>query len=340
MTAECHNIDITNGVASFATAREDAWHRLGTVFDREMTAVEAMKAANLADWNVRKLDLFGREAVVGEDGVTTVDVPAPKFALTVRTNPVTGETEPFGPVGANYTVIQNEDQVDFLQAVLDESGAFIETAGALKGGAQVFYTAKLPQQMLVGGVDAHDLYIAILNGHDASMALRTIVTPVRIVCRNTQIAALATAKQEFTIRHTKNAKMAAEVAREALSLTFAANDEFQAEAEKMIQETLTAGEFERIVNEVLTTDDQGAGPRAEKSRIERFAVIRGLWEAPTQSAIAGTRWAGYNAMTEWVDHYRRTNGATPEARTVSRATAAVAGTAVQFKKRAFAAFAV
>lgn len=25
-----HEIDVTDGIASFATAREDAWHRLGT----------------------------------------------------------------------------------------------------------------------------------------------------------------------------------------------------------------------------------------------------------------------------------------------------------------------
>ncbi len=342
MAAECHNIDITNGVASFATARIPAWHRLGTVFDRAMTVPEAMAAANLAGWNVRKLDLFGREVVNGDDGVdTTVEVAAPRWALSVRDNPVTGEIEPFGPVGTGFTHVQNEEQAEFLSALLDESGAFIETAGALKGGAHVFYTAKLPQTMMIGGVDAHDLYVVVMNGHDGSLALRTIATPIRVVCRNTQLAALRAARAEWSIRHTPKASRAVDEARRALDLTFQYNDAFQAAAERMINEAMTAGEFEAIVKDVFAAEDEGTGPRAERNRIERFDTIRGLWEAPTQAAIAGTRWAGYNAVTEWVDHYRTTTGKGDEAKAVTRATAAVAGgSAVKFKTRAFAALAV
>lgn len=43
-----HEIDITNGVASFANSRSDAWHRLGTSVGHAMTAREALEA--LPDW--------------------------------------------------------------------------------------------------------------------------------------------------------------------------------------------------------------------------------------------------------------------------------------------------
>jgi hypothetical protein len=48
-----HELDITNGVASFAS-RTDAWHRLGQCIGHSMTAEEALTAAHLAGWNVRK----------------------------------------------------------------------------------------------------------------------------------------------------------------------------------------------------------------------------------------------------------------------------------------------
>ena len=52
-----HELDITNGVASFANSRADAWHRLGTSVGHAMTGHEAMQAAHLANWNVRKMAL-------------------------------------------------------------------------------------------------------------------------------------------------------------------------------------------------------------------------------------------------------------------------------------------
>ena len=42
-----HNIEINNGVASFAEngRKERAWHKLGQVFDRPMTVKEALEAS-------------------------------------------------------------------------------------------------------------------------------------------------------------------------------------------------------------------------------------------------------------------------------------------------------
>jgi hypothetical protein len=96
-----HELDVTEGVASFAS-HQAAWHRLGTVFDHEMTVEEALEAAHLARWNVRKLDLIGRDVQLATDGVTTVDVADTNWRLAVRTNPITGKVEPFGPVGRNF----------------------------------------------------------------------------------------------------------------------------------------------------------------------------------------------------------------------------------------------
>ena len=69
-----HEIDITAGVASFANARSDHWHRLGQSVGHAMTAREALDAAHLAGWNVRKMPLqVPQQPVINEDGVTTPD---------------------------------------------------------------------------------------------------------------------------------------------------------------------------------------------------------------------------------------------------------------------------
>jgi hypothetical protein len=74
-----HELDINNGVASFA-ARTDAWHRLGQIVGHAMDAETALAAAHLAGWNVRKMALVvPQEAVIADNGVTT----RPRCPLTI-----------------------------------------------------------------------------------------------------------------------------------------------------------------------------------------------------------------------------------------------------------------
>ncbi|MEU9713878.1 DUF932 domain-containing protein [Streptomyces sp. NPDC047976] len=92
--------------------------------------------------------------------------------------------------GPDCTAVQDEEHAEFLNHLVDESGAHFETAGSLRGGRQVFLTMKLSRSMTTGRSDAVDLYIAAFNSHDGSSAFRTVVTPVRVMYANTLRAAL------------------------------------------------------------------------------------------------------------------------------------------------------
>jgi hypothetical protein len=52
-----HELDTTNGIVSFANSRPDTWHKLGQSVGHTMTAQEALEAAHLAGWDVRKMAL-------------------------------------------------------------------------------------------------------------------------------------------------------------------------------------------------------------------------------------------------------------------------------------------
>lgn len=323
-----HELETINGQTSFVSARQSAWHRLGTVLPEEFTAEQALREANLGGWNVRKALL---QAVV--DG-QIVDVPDRR--AVIRTNPVTGQPEALGVVGSGFEHVQNEEQVDFLNALVDNTGAHLQTAGALRGGRQVFFTCKLPEAMLVGGVDRVDLYLAVLNGHDGSMAFRAIASPVRVVCANTQAAALGSAAQSWSTRHTKNAARAVEEARRSLQLAWRYSEEFAHEAERMIQTELDNDEFERVIACVFGAPDEVKDSKVTiRHKIERLDVVRGLYhDARTQENIRGTRWAGYNAITEFVDWEMPVKGSGSYDQ--RRALRAVDGAGAKDKEVAFA----
>jgi phage/plasmid-like protein (TIGR03299 family) len=295
-----HEIETHGDQAAAIFARTDAWHRLGTtVRGRAFTAEEAMTLGHLGGWRVRKVPLTATE--ISNDGVTTID--APGFA-TVRSNPFTGQAESLGVVGDAYTPLQNEDHADFLNTLADQSGAVFDTAGSLRGGRQVFITMKLPETLTVGGIDSIDLNIAALNSHDGTSSFRILITPVRVVCANTQAAAIGNHVSSTAIRRTGNAKATVQIARETLGLSFAYCAAFEAEAERLIQTTMTASGFDALTRRIFGHAPDDATKRTRDADRQRHAKLASLFhDADTQANIRGTAWAGYQAVVEYLDHY-------------------------------------
>jgi phage/plasmid-like protein (TIGR03299 family) len=317
-----HELDVNNGTASFVSAHTDAWHMLGETLDHTFTAEEAMEHGRLGGWNVRTSPAF-----------TIVDgkkIPMIGRNAVVRDNPVKeGQVDFLGDVGDSYKIVQNEDHAGFLNALVDESGAHFETAGALYGGRQVFITMRLPGHINIGGVDPVENYIAAINSHDGSMSFTLMATPVRVVCANTLNMAFQAKTNLYRIRHTSGVQNHLGRAREALDFTFNYLDGFQEQAEQLINTTLTMSQFEEIIEREFGAGDeasQAATTRADK-RIEEMTEL--FAEAQTQDGIRDTAWAGLNALTEWADHFSPTRG---DDRDTARAVKAIADP--EFKNRA------
>jgi phage/plasmid-like protein (TIGR03299 family) len=283
-----------DGTTAFFSARQDAWHRLGTLTTGCLTAAEVMDVAYLGGWDVRK------------ERLTTLEsgAPVPNRYATTRIHPKTGRREVLATVGTVYQVVQNEQACDLLNMITDETGAHFETAGSLRGGREVFVTMKLPDTLRIAGRDDLDLYLVMCTTHDASRLGRVLVTPIRVVCANTQRAAFANNTGEYTFRHSGDILGKLTDVRDALGLVPVYLDQFQAAAEKMIEEQLEWDQLRQIAEQVwpLTHED---GETAFLKQMARERDLKNLFEqSPTQEAIRGTAWAGYQAVTEWLDHHQ------------------------------------
>jgi phage/plasmid-like protein (TIGR03299 family) len=317
---------LADGTTAFATARVSAWHRLGTVTQNTMKAEEIMAAAKLGDWGVRTIRPVGIDIVGGVE----VQIPADDKRMTVRRNPVTGETEYLGIVGTDYTVVQNEQCAEMLDRLVDQvGGAHFETAGSLRRGKSVFVTMKLPDAMEIAGVDRMDLYLIGTTSHDGTAALRVDASPIRVVCANTQRAAFESAVGHYTFRHTSNVNSQISQAREALGLMWKYVDTFEKAAERMLNEALTMREFEQVVGQVWPVKDN-APEQTQRNAKQRLGTLKYLIrEADTQKAIRGSKWAGYQAITEYLDHYQ------PAKNELVRANRVLTGTTGDLKLAAF-----
>ena len=305
-----HELETQNGVASFASFREPAWHGLGTVFTDEKTTSEMLAAANLNNWNVRLVDVEIPNTLTSDKN----------YSYVVRTNPTeNSQTDILGVVGERYHVLQNEDLFSFGDNILDGGGRW-ETAGSIRGGRVVFGSLALERETVLdpnGVADKVKTYLLINTSHDGSIAIQASITPVRVVCANTLNLALGSKrgknaiKQSFKIRHTQTANGKVAIAREALGLANKYMDAFDVMAKAMIEKEITAGQFNDIILAAYPKpekDSKGAVKKWEN----KVDVINDIYTGQFNGMIAGNAWGAFNALTERLDWHRNSRGGNTE----------------------------
>lgn len=307
------NIKTQDGVEFAAYARTDAWHRLGTVkYDGQMTVDEALEMAHLSGWNVTKEPIYTADGLV-----------VPGRNATVAT--ILGQRTVLGDVGDRYVVFQNEEHATFLNTLVDEAGAHLETAGALGRGERVFVSLRLPESVTIGGQsgDKVDTYIGALNAHDASQPFTVVTTPIRWECQNMINYSLSKATNRHTVRHSgAGLRGAVEEARRVLGLIYKYNEAFEAEAERLVQISMTSESFEEMIAKEYgyDGDNMAAAERAD----ERIGQMMTLFDtAGTNGNIRDTAWAGLNAIVEYFDWFSATNADDEDAK---RAEKSLSGT--------------
>jgi phage/plasmid-like protein (TIGR03299 family) len=297
-----------NGQTAFASLREPAWHGLGEVFTEEVTTAEMLSKAHLNDWNVRLEDVAVPEGFSSDK----------TYSFVTRTNPFDRtQNDILGVVGERYKVLQNEDLFSFGDNILDGGGRW-ETAGSIKGGRVVFGSLALERETVLdpnGVSDKVKTYLLINTSHDGSIAIQASITPVRVVCANTLNLALGSRgrgpKQSFKIRHTQTAEGKIAVARETLGLANKYMDEFDKMAHAMIQQEVTAQQFNDIILAAYPKPDKDTKGAVKKWE-NKVDIINDIYTGTYNGMIAGTSWGAFNALTERLDWYRSARGGSNE----------------------------
>jgi phage/plasmid-like protein (TIGR03299 family) len=283
------------------------------VVDHAPGAEEAIKLAQL-DWQVDLEPVYTKSKAGGFREVKD------RFAL-VRD----ADEKSLGVVSSMYHPLQNRDAFQFLDNLVDE-GLEYETAGSLRGGETVFVTAKLPREILIGGEDAHELYLFVRNSHNGRHAVRVGVTPIRVVCQNTMNLAMGNLKRSWSCPHVGTMKGRLQEAREALELTWTYVEAFEQRAEELVATKISDAAFEDFLEECLKTPL--IGPKAKESA---DAGIRGLYRnADTIGQFKGTAWGALNAVGEYFDWYRESTS------NEARLLGSIEGTSARMRDRALA----
>ena len=313
------NLLMLNGQASMFYINEVPWHGLGTRLDQPATAQEAIQAAHL-DWKVVKLPLFA--------GSKRIPVPD-RFAVVRRTGDLIQRTDPvLGVVSNEYTPLQNPQAFQFFDPIVGQDAAVYHTAGALGNGERVWILAKLPGHIRVAGDDITEKYLLLSNSHDGKSSVTIKFTPVRVVCQNTLTLALNDGSA-WRVPHHADIHQKLKQAHQMMGLI---NDRF-ADLEQSFQamsrvqlDTNRLSEYLAAVYPDSTEPDKQLLVQRDRNWSE-FFFDQG--KGNRLAGVAGTLWAGFNGVTEWIDHRKTRQNAN------QRLNSAWFGESARIKSRAF-----
>jgi phage/plasmid-like protein (TIGR03299 family) len=323
---------MSHEVETMMYAGQVPWHGLGTAVEREVTAAAAIKLGGL-DWELEKQPIFLKGAAE-VDNIPVVGQCIDNRQAIVRKT----DNQIMGVVTDQYQIIQNSECFDFMDSIIGEGQAVYHTAGSLFGGRIVFLTVKLPEDAVVGP-DKISKYILLYTAHDGSQSLSVRWTPVRVVCANTLEFAKYECSQVFNIRHRSNYKTKLEEAREVLEMTDHYYKRMEVQFNKMLDAKFSTGNMVGFLKDLFPVEeDKIRRSTAAASKIVKMTEL--FADGIGHKEIAGTRWAAYNAVTEFVDHhatYRAREGVDKDE---NRMNSIIFGGGHDLKKRAFDLLAV
>lgn len=273
-----------------AYAIRPAWHNKGEVLDYVPNSAEMIRAANLADWNVKLFPLQTGSGIV-----------VPNVYATIRqdTNQV------LGTVGARYKVFQNEEAFGFLDGLLADGIMKYESAFSMFDSTRVVVVAKLPSVDTIRDDDTINRYILFQTSHDGSCAITATPTSIRPVCYNTVSLALRDGKTATrSVRHTENSGERLEVVKDYLRGFDQQFQTYADNAKMLVNKKYTKDLFTSYVQKLFPIPGVDASTRAKNIYAETRENLVESYRHPTNNlpSMVGTMWQMYNVITYSVDH--------------------------------------
>ena len=171
----------------FYSRREPAWHKLGLVLDEDLSASDAFERFGPYEIECRPIRIDGNELIASHQAIVRCETNKGEVAKILNV------------VGKDFTPVGPRETCGIFDRAVKQP---VETIGALRDGAFLFITTKLPA-FDVRGDEVQD-YLTVVNPMDGGESAHVMRTPVRIVCMNTLRMGQNLSIERYNLRHTKD----------------------------------------------------------------------------------------------------------------------------------------
>lgn len=298
---------------------QPAWHGLGVVVQEAPTVRQAFEQA--LPWEVQTVPALWRRPRPYTGWARSHVIEDAPGQVVLTTDHATGSSEAIAVVGPDFRPIHNRDLALLAETCEDVSGGHVETIGSLRGRRSVFCLLRVGEYGVgLNGDDVTNTYLCLTLAHDGTRALRGFGTTVRVVCANTEAAALGAADAQragFAIRHSGDVRARIEDARAAIqagNLSLARHTEEDRALAGHPMTVAAVGDYFGRVSSILfpaVATERPADPKEaaawERQRARARETVS-AWveelEHERQRLVSGTAYAALEAVTYWADHQR------------------------------------
>jgi phage/plasmid-like protein (TIGR03299 family) len=232
---------------------QPAWHSLGQWIPGGITDVEEVIKLGRLDVPVYSVPAADFKV----PGIAGKISPAGQFHVG---NGSTGEY--WGTVGKVHKNVPIRTSFAFLQHLVDDGKVTWESAGLMGNGRRVFISVRLPESIIIdpdGVADRTELFAVVQDARDGSSSYKVMLTPWRVLCRNTNRFALRDAVAVAPLRHTTGLPGRIEQARQTLGMSVKYAGEFAAEGTALLRAKTSTEQAEALLAEFFTVEAGGVG---------------------------------------------------------------------------------
>lgn len=260
--------------------RTATWAPIGYDIRKATTVEEALKLSHL-DYTVEKVPCFLADGT-----------PIPGAFCTKKEDSL----ETFGVVGKEFSIIQNIEGFDFINALVGEGLTFLKAGENRK---MVWIIGQLPTIDILG--DQVTPHIIFQNSHGGNTTLKATIAPLRIICQNQFNLTFRRADNKISLRHTSSIKDRLHTAGEILAHNSIYLDEFKKKAEEMASAKVSRAKVDSFLDGIfeIKPDFNPTQVRRMEEKRSRFLAA---YQAEDNQNFIGTQWGLVNAYTDYVTH--------------------------------------
>lgn len=264
------------------------------------TSKDAIVKAGL-DWSVEKRDVFVSNDPVG--AAKGGNLCAERYTGIVRAT----DNKILGITGNAYHPVQNKEAFEFMDTLVESNKMEYHSAGSFNDGRRVWILGKIGEDSILPN-DTVENYILLYSSHDGSSSLRATLTNVRLVCENAIAAAMDRGRKLLLIRHTKNIQKKLHDATEVFAQAHFDSQRFNAQAREMAQIQMTSDMMKDFTMKLVPDPPPNVSNTNAENTREKIVELFETGQGTDIPGVAGTGWAAFNAVTEYVNHYRGVRG--------------------------------
>lgn len=282
-------------IESMAFVRETPWHGLGNQLSEKQPLEVWLREAGM-DWSIEQADVMYQ--VRSDAGINIR--PYGDNQVLYRSDTLA----PLSVVSNRYKIVQPREVLEFYRDLVQAGGFELETAGVLKGGKKLWALARTGQETRLKGQDRIGAYLLLATSCDGTLATTAQFTSVRVVCNNTLQLATSNGAGAIKVPHSTNFDPT--LVKQELGLGLSSWDRFIGDIKTLADRKVNKIEAMSYLVDVLGVPELPLADQPNQKALHLVAdLFNGKGLGSTLASADGTAWGLVNAVTQYVDHDRR-----------------------------------